>query len=243
MRSINKETLKVIENVVARYANDTNILGIFLIGSAASNSMDNYSDIDLLCVTKTTDCLSRESFIDTNSNLPFEILFNTIDGLQEFLREENGSVYRTIAHMIDTGKPIYNPGDRLNELMTEAKCIIASPTKMTKNQSIMIRYSIEDFLSDARREYEEHNTATFMLYSEKLVSNVIESSLRKTNGYFRPPRQLMEYLNVHDVELEMLLREFYADNKLETLEKIAAHGLRLIGGKLSSEWRLIGQGK
>jgi len=242
MNSINEKALEVAKKIADNYATSTNTLGILLIGSAASNSMDDYSDVDLLCVTKTSDGLSRESFVDADSGLPFEILFNAMDELHEYLDEENGSVYRTIAHMISTGKPIYNPGGQLDELMAKVEKVITSPTKTMKNQSIMIRYSIEDFLSDARREFEKQNAATFMMYSEKLIANVIEAVLRKHDGYFRPPGQLMNYLKTHDSDLEDLLLAFYSgdnDNKLKMLESIAEHGLRQLGGKLPSEWQMV----
>jgi len=244
MNSINEKALEVAKKIADNYATSTNTLGILLIGSAASDSMDDRSDVDLLCVTKTSDSLSRESFVDAGSGLPFEILFNTAGELHEYLCEENGSVYRTIAHMISTGKPIYNPDDQLDELMAKAEKVIASSVKTTENQSIMIRYSIEDFLSDAQREFEKHNMVTFMMYGERLIANVTEAVLRKNNGYFRPPGQLMDYLKTHDSDLDDLLQVFYYCNnddntKLMTLESIAEHGLRQLGGGLSSEWQLV----
>lgn len=242
MDLINEKAAKTVTRIADRYTTNPNTLGILLIGSAANNSMDNRSDVDLLCVTKTGGNLDRESFVDTDSGLPFEILFNTMDELHEYLDEENGAVYRTIAHMISTGKPIYNPDNQLGDLMAKAKKVIDSPTKTTENQSIMIRYSIEDFLSDARREFENQNMATFMMYSEKLIANVVEATLRKQNGYFRPPGQLMDYLKTHDSDLGNLLQTFYScnnDDKLKILESIAEHGLRQLGGKLPGDWRLL----
>lgn len=242
MLSIKRSVDNYLNRLSKEYAADTNVLGFFVIGSAANGTMDEHSDIDIYCVLQTAGKISREAYIDETSGIPIEVLYNTQTELMAFMSEELHSVHRTIAHMVSSGRIILDKTGDLRALTANAKTIIASETDLSDDQSLMIRYSIEDFLSDAKREHQAKNRAEFMLYAEKLLNNAIEASLRLHNGYFLPPRQLMHELSVIDQGLYAAIKVFFAADfadQLLALTLIADYSLKGLGGSLPKYWHLV----
>lgn len=229
----------IIQQFVSKYELDDSVLGFFVIGSAANGTMDEHSDIDILCVTNTRPELSRESY--TKSGIPIEVLYNSESELTEYINEEFGSVYRTISHMIHSGKLKLDKFGKLADIAALAQKAIASATVLTDEQSMMIRYSIADFYSDAKRAHNANNQAEFLLYSDKLINNAVEASLRLTNGYFLSVRQLMPALAKSDAELHEMIQVFFKTafkEQLSALNSIAEYGYSKLGGRLPDDWHI-----
>ena len=184
---------RVVEHFISKFSSDTNVVGMYLIGSAATGTMDQRSDIDLIVVTKEPTALSREQFID-ESGLPVEVLINTGDELKSYIKEEGGSLYRNVSTMLADAKILHDPTDTLADFVASATKTLASKSILSEADQLMHRYSITDFLSDAEREYEAGNTLAAALVAELLVRNAIEAILALSGSYYLPPRRMVTRL-------------------------------------------------
>lgn len=149
---------------------------MFLIGSAATETMDQRSDIDLIVVTKEHSPVSREKFTD-ESGLPVEVLLNTADELRAYFDQENGSLYRDVSTMLADAKILYDPAEALAAFLTSATKTLDSKTTLNEEDKLMHRYSLTDFLSDVEREDEAGNTLVAALVAALLIRNAIEAML------------------------------------------------------------------
>jgi len=238
---ISKPTVDlVVERLVARYSSDANVIGLFLIGSAATGTMDQRSDIDLIVVTKEPAPLSREEFTD-ESGLPVEVLLNTADELNSYIKDEDGSLYRNVSTMLADAKILHDPTDTLAEFLVLVTKTLASKTILSEADKLMHRYSLTDFLSDAEREVESGNTLAAALVAELLVRNAVEAILALSGSYYLPPRRLVTRLRKLDPEFADKLEVYHAvapAQRLEALTAFTSHTLARLGGPLPESWTL-----
>jgi|GEM_PF-3826702 len=230
----------VVERLVARYSPDANVIGLFLIGSAATRTMDQRSDIDLIVVTKEPTPHSREEFTD-ESGLPVEVLLNTGDELNSYIKEEDGSLYRNVSTMLADAKIIYDPTDALADFLISATKTLASKTTLSEEDRLMHRYSLADFLSDAEREDEAGNMLAAALVAELLIRNAIEAILALSGSYYLPPRRLVARLRELDPEFTDKLGAYHAATaaqRLEALTDLTGVALARLGGPLPASWTL-----
>ncbi len=226
---------------VNRLKDDRNTIGILLFGSAANGGFDELSDIDIYCVTKESAGLARETLRDAESNLTVEVLYGVIDDLSRQIKQEQNSVYRTVSSILASGKVLYAADDSVDKLIEQAVTTLRSPASLTPTQSIMIRYSLDDFYTDAIREHKLGHRAEFSMYADKLIQNAIEASFRVNGGYFEPPKKLLANLKKTDEKLHELLNQYYASDfkdQLDELKTIRDYVLSLLGGPVPQDWNV-----
>ncbi len=237
--NIQPDLNRITTTQVNRLKNDDNTIGVLLFGSAAHASLDEFSDVDMYCITKAVPHLSRESLYDAVANVTIEILYGGIDELGQYIEQERRSVYRTVSSILASGKMLYAADDTIARLIKDADLTINSRTELTEIQSIMIRYSLEDFYSDAQREHLAGRHVEFLMYADKLIQNALEASLRFNGGYFEPPRKLMSRIQKTDKELYELISQYAVANfedQLSELQKISEYATSLLGGSLPKAW-------
>ncbi len=235
------ELNRITTDQVDRLKDDNNTVGVLLFGSAANGAFDEFSDIDLYCITTTKPNLSRESSYDTKTNRTIEVLYGSINELNKCIEQERSSVYRTVSSILSSGKILYALDDRVTTLIHNATETCNSPAELTKTQSTMIRYSLDDFYSDAEREHSLGHHMQFLMYADKLIQNAIEVSLRTHGGYFESPKKMLPKLQETDGALYQLLNKYAEtdfDNQLDTLREIQQYALSLLGGALPKEWNV-----
>lgn len=231
---------RVVERLIARYSSDTHVIGMFLIGSAATGTMDQRSDIDIIVVTKAPAPHSREEFTD-ESGLPVEVLFNTTDELSSYMKKEAGSLYRNVSTMLGDAKILHDPAEALTGYLTTAAETLASKTTLSAADKLMHRYSLTDFLSDAEREAEAGNTLAAALVADLLIRNAIDAILALSGSYYLPPRRLAARLRVLDPEFTDKLEAYHvaaAPERHAALASLAGVALARLGGPLPKSWKL-----
>jgi hypothetical protein len=144
--------------------------------------------------------------------------------------------------MLADGQLLYQADSRVQELQTKALSNVVSTTRFTETEMVMHRYSLIDFLTDAHREANSHNTVGFYLNAQLLVRNAIEMLLKHHGTYVQQPSRLVGVLQDVDSAFSQLLREFYEAKDLQAadagLTKIVRHVTRQAGGELPAAWHV-----
>lgn len=240
-QSYQKIITQVSDQVINRYKKIKDILGVFLIGSAARGRFDEYSDIDFFIVLAKQGKYRREKF-STETNFDVEILFNTLKEVKGYLKEEKTSMYRNTSHMLANGKIIYQTSQIVQQLQRIAQKNMKGKTKYSNDEIMMHKYSLEDFLEDARRDAAHNDAIAFHLDSYFLIQNSIELLLKLSNNFYRKPKEMLGLLQGIDHRFVALLQNFYKarslQNKFKKLEQISDFVAKRSGGRLSSNWVL-----
>lgn len=240
-----KKYRKIITNlsrqVISKYAKSRNVLGIFLIGSAAQGTFDRYSDVDFFIVLKKQGGAKQEK-ITAKTGIAIELLFNTSEEVKQYLQREKLNIRRNVSHMLATGMILYQSSPFIRKLQNAAKKNIESKTKYSKGEIMMHKYSLEDFLEDARRDVSCKNTIAFYLDSCFFIQNAIDLLLKLNGNFYRKPKEMKTLLQHIDSNFLRLLQNFYAVKslkaKLKTLERISQLITKRSGGALPSRWTL-----
>ena len=229
------------DQLIDRYKKTKNILGIFLIGSAARGTFDEYSDIDFFIILAKQGKYRRQKF-STETNFDVEILFNTVKEVRQYLEGEKTSLYRNTSHMLENGKIIYQTSPKVRQLQHTAQKNMRTRIKYSNDEIVMHKYSIDDFLEDARRDAAHNDVIAFHLDSHFLIQNSIELFLKLSNNSYRKPKEMARLLQSIDRHFVVLLQNFYKirtlQDKLKKLEQISNFVLKKSGGKLPQKWEL-----
>lgn len=209
---------KICEAIVNKYRKDKNILGIVLFGSAVRNKFDRYSDIDIYIILKKKINYSRLNFI--KDNIRVDIIMDTIKKTELFLKEDEFNIKRNISHMLAYGKILYQASDDINRIITKAKQNLRLPTKYTKNEILMHKYSIDDFWGEVQRDIKNHDYTAFGLDSQLLLNNLIELFLKFNGGFFKQPNEISIVLNKLDRNFGRQIERFYKATNFKTKENI-----------------------
>ncbi|MBU2213538.1 nucleotidyltransferase domain-containing protein [Patescibacteria group bacterium] len=235
--------VKAISNsVVTEYSKMKGVLGVVLIGSAAHDTFDKHSDIDFYIITVNKTKLSRKCYIASNG-IVVDILYNSIGEIRRYLREEQASLYRNVSHMLARGRILFKSSEEVVKLQKSARSNLKRKTRHTKEEIIMHKYSIMDFLDDARRDAHGGNSVPFYWNAHFCIQNAMELQLKLSGSYLRKPAELFSHTQQTDKRFFSLLQSFYSDDLLlpkclTALEKIALQALTKSGGPLPKEWSI-----
>ncbi|HVX58107.1 MAG TPA: hypothetical protein VG964_00030 [Candidatus Saccharimonadales bacterium] len=229
-----------LEPIVDKYKANDNTAGLLLFGSAFFGRNDKYSDIDIYVIGFKPAKISREQF--KIGDQTFDVLFDCIDEVKKLISEEKNQIRRNVSLMVGNSKVIFQKSDEMEGLIRSAKECLATETTYSDEQRLMHRYSIEDFLSDAQRDFESMNWTGFWLNAGFVLQNCIEVVLKAAGDYFRKPSDTITQLNRLDPEFCALLKSFFElsdkSERANVLQELAARGLAKAGGPLPPNWKI-----
>jgi len=232
---------QVSNNILDKYKNNSNVVGIFLVGSAAQNVFDKYSDIDFFIILNKSNGLSRENFV-SEEKINVEILFDTVAETQRCLREERFSLYRNTSHMLAMGQLLYSSSNAVKQIQLKAQNNLNQKTRYSDGEIIMHKYSIDDFLGDVRRDVNSNDAIAFGQDSHYVIQNSVELLLKFNGSYNLKPKMIAGHLRSIDQPFVDMLNSFYesqsASEKLQLLERISEYAITNCGGKLPARWSL-----
>lgn len=232
---------EISNQIVNRHKKTKNVLGVFLIGSASRGTFDKYSDIDFFVILAKKDKYRREKF-STKYDFDVEILFNTVTEIKQYFKAERKSIYRNTSHMLGNGKIIYYTSPVIKQIQNIARKNLEEKTEYSKDEVIMHKYSLSDFLGDARRDAARNDLVAFYLDSNFFIQNSIELLLKLSGNFYRKPKEMPALLRRIDRRFALLLKNFYKarllQDKLKILAQISDSVAKKSGGRLSSNWAL-----
>jgi predicted nucleotidyltransferase len=228
-----------LESIITKYSQNSDVLGILLFGSVAKGNMDELSDIDIYVITSRAPSKSREQFI--HDGRVVDVLFDSVKEIKLLIKEEVNSVHRNVSSMIGSSRILYSNSNDPQNLIDLAYRSLATKTTYSDDELIMHRYSIDDYLSNAKRECKNRNQTGFYFSCFYIIQNSMDLLLKINGDYYRKPSESQSIINSIDADFISLLNDFYEasslDKKLGAISLVAQHVLQKTGG-LPLEWQI-----
>ncbi|PIW74825.1 MAG: hypothetical protein CO003_00595 [Candidatus Portnoybacteria bacterium CG_4_8_14_3_um_filter_44_15] len=231
---------KICNEVVKKYKQDKNVLGIMLFGSAARNKFDKYSDIDIYILLSRKGKFSRNNFI--KNGVRVDIILNTTKEANSYLKEDKNNLRRITSHMLAYGKILFQKGKNLEKIQAIAKNNLKLRTKYKKSELLMHQYSIDDFWGEVQRDIKNKDYLAFGLDSQLLINNILELFLKLNGEFLRQPNRMTKILKRLDKKFVDRLKNFYKENDIQKKKMILTELVKYIyrksGGPLPKKWVL-----
>ncbi len=231
---------KICHNISDRYSQDKNVLGVMLFGSAAQETFDKYSDIDIFILLNRKGAFTRTNFVENGVRV--DIIFNTVREVIHFLKEDRGSVRRITSHMLAHGRILFQSDNKLQRTQLIAHKNLTLKTKVKRSEVLMHLYSIDDFWGEVQRDIEKKNFLAFGLDSQLLINNILELFLKLHGGFLQQPNRMIEVLHALDRQLADRMENFYKVSDIKRKKRILAELVKYIykksGGSLPKRWSL-----
>ena len=231
---------KICNDVVEQYKQDKNVLGIMLFGSAARDKFDEYSDVDIYILLNKKGKFSRNNFV--KDRMRVDIIFNAVKEVNNYLKEDKGSVRRITSHMLAYGKIIFQRKEVLKKAQLTAQKNLPLKTKYKDSEVLMHKYSIDDFWGEVQRDIKNKDYFGFGLDSQLLINNILELFLKLNGEFLQQPNEMTKILKRLDKEFANRLESFYKDSDIQKKKKILSELVKYIyrksGGPLPKRWVL-----
>jgi predicted nucleotidyltransferase len=231
---------KICNDVVKKYKQDKNVLGILLFGSATRNKFDKYSDVDIYILLDKKGKFSRSNFV--KNGLRVDIIFNTIKEAKNYLKEDTNNLRRITSYMLAYGKILFQRQRNLKRIQAVAKNNLKLKTKYENSEILMHKYSIDDFWGEVQRDIQKGDYLAFGLDSHLLVSNIIELFLKLNGEFLWQPNEIRMHLRKLDKKFADRIENFYKEGntqkKKKTLSKLVEYIYEKFGGPLPQRWVL-----
>ncbi len=231
---------KIIENIVLKYKQNKNVLGIMLFGSVARNKFDKYSDIDIYILLNRKEKHSRINFVEDGVRI--DLILDSLKEVKRYLKKDMYSVRRSTSHMLAHGHILYQENVVLEKIQKLATENLSLKTKYSQKELLMHKYSIDDFLGEVKRDIENNDLIAFGLDSQLLLNNIIELSLKLNGEFFRQSNEMSEVLKKIDEGFQKEINSFYKTcnikEKEKTLSKLVEYSHEKLGGPLPERWEI-----
>lgn len=219
---MNNEVSTILEKIKSDYNNVDTIL---VFGSAITPEWSRQSDIDVFLID--------DSFHDSRSEKDYDGVlaefqednFATIINNME--QERGNLLHRNLSTMIATSEIVSTKSpEKINELISFAKEILASTPNYNDEDIKMWRYSVLDYLSKAKKDIVRGDEVAFYIDAHYVLQNALEMSLATHNSYMPQPKFLKARLESIDPELLAIWKEYLSSTdlnvKLEILSKLSS---------------------
>ena len=202
---MNNEVSTILEKIKSDYNNAD--------GSATTSEWSRQSDIDVFLID--------DSFRDSRSEKDYDGIlvefqednFATIKNNME--QERGNLLHRNLSTMIATSEIVSTKSpEKINELISFAKEILASAPNYNDEDIKMWRYSILDYLSKAKKDIARGDEIAFYIDAHYVLQNALEMSLATHNSYMPQPRFLKARLESIDPELLAIWKEYLSSTDL-----------------------------
>jgi len=231
---------KICDDVLKKYQQDKNILGIMLFGSATRNKFDEYSDVDIYVLEKNKSKQSRYNFL--NNGYRVDIILDSLKEVNSYLKKDKRNIKRITSHMLAYGKIIFQRDNILQKIQNCAINNLKSKTKHNNEEILMHKYSIDDFWGEVQRDIKNKDYLAFGIDSYLLINNIIELIVKLNGKFLRQPNEITKLLDEIDKNFGGQIQKFYKISKIEEKEKILAnlvkYSYKKSGGMLPPEWSI-----
>lgn len=232
---------KVLKKFVEQHKRNPNVVGIFVSGSFIHSKPDKNSDLDVYVVLKESKFRERgNTWID---GVEVEYFINPISQVKNYFKTEVGEKAPSTAHMFANSMVLYKKGDALDDLIKEAKQIIAKPApKMKKFDIEFAKYSIDDMTKDLEDTYLNRDFFAFNLIAHEILERSLQIFL-KFNGVRREKtkrlkKQIAELDRNFDKLFSSAVNESVMEKRFGYMIKLVDYVENMMGGKRPKEWKL-----
>ncbi|MDP2656651.1 MAG: nucleotidyltransferase domain-containing protein [bacterium] len=230
---------KIYDEIVTQYKPDKNVLGIMVFGSAARDTSDEYSDIDFYIIVRKLAKFARIGLI--KYGIPIDIIIEPINETNKYLNEDKNALKRNTSHMLAHSAILFQRSASIAKIQAIAKSNLNLKTKYTKEEILMHKYSIDDFLGEVRRDAKNQDSVAFGVDSQLLINNIMELFLKINGDFLRQPKELHARLNDIDKRFGNLVNHFYLATDRQDKIKILSALIKYIYTKtrpLPKKWSI-----
>lgn len=194
---MNTRVEQIIKKVKLQYQNIDTIL---LFGSALLPDWTEQSDVDIFLIDDSFYDSRSETIID---GITVEFQQDSFDNIFKDIQSEYGKLLnRNVSTMIGTSRIISSKSSKkLTKLINSAKLTLSSIPVYSEQDVKMWKYSIEDYLSKAKKDIAKNNILAFYLHANYVLQNALQMSLALNGTYMPQPKYLGKLLEEKDPEL------------------------------------------
>ena len=194
---MNTRVEQIIEKVKLQYRNIDTIL---LFGSALTSDWTERSDIDIFLIDDSLNDSRSEVVID---GITIELQEANFENILKDIQSEYGQLLnRNVSTMIASSIAISSKSpNKLAKLIDSAKLTLSSTPVYSEQDVKMWKYSIEDYLSKAKKDIAKNNILAFYLHANYVLQNALQMSLALNGTYMPQPKYLGKLLEEKDPEL------------------------------------------
>lgn len=194
---MNTRVEQIIEKVKLQYRNIDTIL---LFGSALTSDWTERSDIDIFLIDDSLNDSRSEVVID---GITIELQEDNFENILKDIQSEYGQLLnRNVSTMIASSIAISSKSpNKLAKLIDSAKLTLSSTPVYSEQDVKMWKYSIEDYLSKAKKDIAKNNILAFYLHANYVLQNALQMSLALNGTYMPQPKYLGKLLEEKDPEL------------------------------------------
>ena len=194
---MNTRVEQIIKKVKLQYQNIDTIL---LFGSALLPDWTEQSDVDIFLIDDSLNDSRSETIID---GITVEFQQDSFDNIFKDIQSEYGKLLnRNVSTMIGTSRIISSKSSKkLTKLINSAKLTLSSIPVYSEQDVKMWKYSIEDYLSKAKKDIAKNNILAFYLHANYVLQNALQMSLALNGTYMPQPKYLGKLLEEKDPEL------------------------------------------
>ena len=194
---MNTRVEQIIEKVKLQYRNIDTIL---LFGSALTSDWTERSDIDIFLIDDSLNDSRSEVVID---GITIELQEDNFENILKDIQSEYRQLLnRNVSTMIASSIAISSKSpNKLAKLIDSAKLTLSSTPVYSEQDVKMWKYSIEDYLSKAKKDIAKNNILAFYLHVNYVLQNALQMSLALNGTYMPQPKYLGKLLEEKDPEL------------------------------------------
>ena len=213
---MNNEVSKIVAKIKNQYENIDTIL---LFGSATSPDWTNKSDIDVFLVDNSFNDSRSDAEID---GVLVEFQEDSFANIKKDMENERGRLLnRNVSTMIATSTVVSTKSpEKVEELVSLAKEILASKPNYDDEDIKMWKYSIDDYLAKAEKDVARNDEVAFYFDAHYVLQNALEMSLALNGAYMPQPKYLAGLLAEKDPELLEIWKNYLASSAMS--DKLAA---------------------
>jgi hypothetical protein len=230
---------KAAEKFSERYKKNPHVIGILITGSVVHSTPDKNSDIDIQIILDKADWRERgNTWVD---GMEVEYFMNPVKQIRKYFKGEGG---KHTAHMLANSTIIYRKGKAVDQLIKEAKAILAKkPPAMSKVQKENAKYQLDDNFKDLEDVYLNEDWFAFELQAHELLYSCLSTFCaynRIVPEKIKRLRQQLTFIDKEFAGLYAAAMEKDTARKFQALRKLTAYTEKLVGGKRPREWKLRG---
>lgn len=210
-----------------------NVSAIFACGSILRGDGDPLSDIDLYVVNADS---FRQRIQRRFAGIPAEIFVNPVQQIRRYFVDEQAVGRPITAHMLATGHLVFALDPVVEELIGEARRLVAQPYELPETTAIFLRYMAVDMLDNADdvREVDAEN-ATLILH--QFVRAMIDYFFLADGQFLPRQKELLRLLERSNPSAGTLARRFYAASDVDTQFRLAKKlAAEILGETTFFEW-------
>ena len=225
-----------LSEALDHFKNKKNVLGILVGGSYVNGTLSKNSDIDLFIVTENVKW--REKGVKFFNGVEVEYFLQPYNQVLKYFEMESESLKRTTVSLFSSGKILFDPQNKVKELVQFAKKISSKKLpKVPKPKINLIKYFVEDDLKDLSDATEDKNLKLANLIINSLFNNIIENYFLLERTPLPKSKHLLK--EIKDKKFKNKVSTFLKSNSTETrtnsINKLSKHFLEKYGGKLPKE--------